>query len=72
MGDGLGVSTVSAGRIYMAQKRNLTGEDAQLSWERMPHVALSKVNLQVLLTLYAACPVYIPAIIRQPFHSLNV
>ena len=44
MGDGMGVPTSSAARIYMAQSRNLTGEEAQLSWERMPHVALSKVN----------------------------
>ena len=45
MGDGMGISTLSAARIYLAQSRNLTGEEAQLSWETMPHVALSKVTM---------------------------
>ena len=45
MGDGLGVSTLSAARIYMAQQRGIVGEDAVLSWERMPFTALSKVTL---------------------------
>ena len=43
MGDGLGISTESAARIYLAQQRALVGEDAALSWERMPYTALSKV-----------------------------
>ena len=44
MGDGMGVSTLSAARIYLAQTRNLTGEAAALAWENMPHAALSKVH----------------------------
>ena len=44
MGDGMGISTLAAARIYMAQTRNLTGLEAQLSWEKFPHVALSKVS----------------------------
>ena len=52
MGDGMGVSTTSAARVYMAQSRNLTGEDSQLSWERMPHSALSKVTLQLVLVSF--------------------
>ena len=43
MGDGMGVSTLTAARIYLAQTRNLTWTNASLAWERMPHTALSKV-----------------------------
>ena len=44
MGDGMGVSTLTAARIYLAQTRNLTGADVALAWEHMPHTALSKVS----------------------------
>ena len=49
MGDGLGVSTLAAARIYMAQQRGIVGEDAVLSWERMPHTAFSKARQSKLL-----------------------
>lgn len=39
MGDGMGVSTVTAARIYKY------GEDGQLSWESFPHTGLLKVNI---------------------------
>ncbi|XP_075725937.1 alkaline phosphatase, tissue-nonspecific isozyme-like isoform X5 [Rhipicephalus microplus] len=43
LGDGMGVSTVTAARIYKGQsKYNNSGEEYVLSWERFPYVALSK------------------------------
>ena len=45
MGDGMGVSTMTAARIYMAQERGLTGDEAALSWEKLPFSAFSKVNI---------------------------
>jgi len=42
VGDGLGVSTVTAARILRSQERNLVEDDVPLSFERMPHVGLSK------------------------------
>lgn len=48
MGDGMGVSTTSAARIFMSQERNLTGDEAQLSWERMPYAAFSKVRSSLI------------------------
>jgi len=42
LGDGMGVSTVTAGRIYAGQKLGQTGEEHLLSFERFPDVALIK------------------------------
>lgn len=39
IGDGMGVSTVTASRIYKY------GEEGELSWENFPHVGLLKVNI---------------------------
>ena len=42
VGDGMGVSTVTAARILEGQMRGLTGEENALFFETLPHVALSK------------------------------
>ncbi|XP_075558622.1 alkaline phosphatase, tissue-nonspecific isozyme-like isoform X2 [Dermacentor variabilis] len=43
LGDGMGVSTVTAARIYKGQiTRNNSGEETVLSWEKFPYVSLSK------------------------------
>lgn len=42
LGDGMSLATVTAARIYSAQKLNKTGEENFLSFEKFPHVALSK------------------------------
>ncbi len=42
IGDGMGVSTVTAGRIYAGQKLGLAGEEHLLSFEQFPDVALVK------------------------------
>jgi alkaline phosphatase len=42
VGDGMGVSTVTAGRIYEGQKRGVDGESNSLTMERLPYAALSK------------------------------
>jgi alkaline phosphatase len=50
IGDGMGVSTVTAIRILDGQRKDMPGEENVLSFERFPHVALSKtyqVNQQV-------------------------
>lgn len=50
IGDGMGISTITAARIYEAQKRGETGEENQLSFEKFPNVALVKTyntNAQV-------------------------
>ena len=42
LGDGMGVSTVAAARILAGQLRGNSGEENSLSFERFPHLALSK------------------------------
>lgn len=42
IGDGMGVSTVTAARILQGQQRGEPGEENQLSFERFPYLALSK------------------------------
>ena len=42
VGDGMGVSTVTAARILEGQLRGEPGEENWLSFERLPHVALIK------------------------------
>ncbi|HEB56962.1 MAG TPA: alkaline phosphatase [Gammaproteobacteria bacterium] len=42
VGDGMGVSTVTAARILEGQLRGETGEENQLSFEVLPYVAMSK------------------------------
>ena len=42
IGDGMGVSTVTAARILEGQLKGQPGEENSLSFERFPHVALSK------------------------------
>jgi alkaline phosphatase len=42
VGDGMGISTVTAARIYDGQKKGMSGEENILSFEHFPHLALSK------------------------------
>ncbi|HEX4984887.1 MAG TPA: alkaline phosphatase [Burkholderiales bacterium] len=42
VGDGMGISTVTAARILEGQQHGMSGEENQLSFEKMPYVALSK------------------------------
>lgn len=49
VGDGMGVSTLTASRIFVGQKQGLLGEEFSLSFESFPHTALIKtynVDLQ--------------------------
>ncbi len=42
IGDGMGVSTVTASRIYDGQSKGLAGEENLLEFEKLPALALSK------------------------------
>ena len=42
VGDGMGISTVTAGRIFQGQQRGETGEENWLEFEKMPYTALAK------------------------------
>jgi alkaline phosphatase len=50
VGDGMGVTTITAARIFDGQRHGRSGEENLLAFERFPHLALSKtysVNGQV-------------------------
>ncbi len=42
VGDGMGISTITAGRIFDGQARGVDGESNSLSFERLPYTALIK------------------------------
>ncbi len=42
IGDGMGISTISAARIYAGQTRGVDGESYRLTMDTLPHMALSK------------------------------
>ncbi|MGC4028511.1 MAG: alkaline phosphatase [Steroidobacteraceae bacterium] len=42
IGDGMGISTITAARIYAGQRQGLDGESYQLAMEKLPYSALSK------------------------------
>ena len=42
LGDGMGISTVTAARIYAGQAAGATGEEHSLAFEAFPHLALIK------------------------------
>ena len=50
LGDGMGISTVTAARIFAGQSAGATGEEYNLAFDRFPHLALIKTyntNAQV-------------------------
>ena len=51
LGDGMGVPTVTAARILQGQMQGKNGEEHQLSFDKFPHVALSKAS-----TTCIVCP----------------
>lgn len=50
IGDGMGISTITAGRIFVGQEKGQTGEENELSFDKFPQLALIKTyntNAQV-------------------------
>ena len=53
VGDGMGVQTHTASRIYKGQKMGKSGEDEILEWEKFPYTGQSKTyntDFQVSMT----------------------
>lgn len=45
IGDGMGLSTITSGRIYVGQLNGQSGEEYQLAFEKFPNVGLAKVDI---------------------------
>lgn len=51
IGDGMGLSTITSGRIYTGQLNGYSGEEYQLAFEKFPNTALAKVHIQIASTV---------------------
>ena len=47
IGDGMGISTNTAARLYKGELRGNTGPEENLVYESFPHTALSKVSMML-------------------------
>ena len=67
IGDGMGISTITAARIYEGQKRGQTGEENSLSFERFPNVALVKTyNTNAQVPDSAGTATAMPSVTNRP------
>lgn len=58
VGDGMGMSTLTAARILSGQRHGNPGEETQLAWDSFPAVALARVSARTeffLLLLSFSC-----------------
>lgn len=44
IGDGMGISTITAGRIFKGQMKGTTGEEYKLAFEKFPNTGFAKVR----------------------------
>ncbi|KAL1141022.1 hypothetical protein AAG570_000948 [Ranatra chinensis] len=58
IGDGLGVSTITAARLYKGQRHGHSGEETLLAWDNFPAIAMTKVSAH---TIYASTIMLRPA-----------
>ena len=49
LGDGMSIPTVTAARIYKGQKAGQSGEEAELTFDKFPYSALSRVGFNICL-----------------------
>jgi len=52
VGDGMGMSTLTAARILAGQRHGNPGEETQLAWESFPAVALARVSMRKCRSLF--------------------
>jgi alkaline phosphatase len=55
IGDGMGISTITGGRIFEGQQKNADGERNQLAFEKLPYLGLCLRLSQVLKPMKAYC-----------------
>lgn len=49
VGDGMGLSTLTAARILKGQRSGQPGEEARLVWDDFPSVALAQVFINIIV-----------------------
>lgn len=49
LGDGMGIPTITAARIYKGQQQNETGEESKLVFEEFSELGLIKVHISRII-----------------------
>lgn len=73
VGDGMGIPTITAARIYRGQTKNKTGEENFLSFEKFPHTGLIKTyNVDRQVPDSAATATAIFSGVKAKYETLGV
>ncbi|XP_054280459.1 alkaline phosphatase-like [Macrosteles quadrilineatus] len=73
VGDGLGVTTSTAARIFKGQRQGQQGEESILAWDRLPAVALAKTyNLDAQIGESSACATALMCGVKANFETLGL
>lgn len=73
IGDGMGISTITAARVFKGQLTGTAGENSALSFEKFPHTSLSKVYCADRLVPDSACSgTAIQCGVKNNYYTLGV
>ncbi|XP_045111600.1 alkaline phosphatase-like isoform X1 [Portunus trituberculatus] len=73
VGDGMGISTVTAGRILKGQREGQSGEEYRLSFEKFPYVALAKTyNIDAQIGDSSACATALMCGVKANVNTLGL
>lgn len=73
VGDGLGMSTLTAARIFKGQREGRKGEDSYLAWDNFPTVALAKTyNLDAQIGESSACATALLCGVKANFETVGL
>ncbi|XP_065292500.2 alkaline phosphatase-like isoform X1 [Dermacentor albipictus] len=73
IGDGMGLSTITAARVFKGQLAGKAGENSALSFEKFPHTSLSKVYCVDRLVPDSACSgTAIQCGVKSNYYTLGV
>lgn len=54
VGDGMGMASITAGRIFKGQQRGGRGEEENLEFDAFPHIGLAKVSAIYPASLFSS------------------
>uniref|UniRef100_A0A8D8YZV5 alkaline phosphatase n=1 Tax=Cacopsylla melanoneura TaxID=428564 RepID=A0A8D8YZV5_9HEMI len=73
VGDGMGLSTLTASRILKGQKLGISGEEYHLAWDKFPAVALAKTyNLDAQIGESSACATALSCGVKANYETLGL
>lgn len=73
VGDGLGMSTLTAARIFKGQREGRKGESSYLAWDNFPTVALAKTyNLDAQIGESSACATALLCGVKANFETVGL